>query len=203
MKVRRTKNEEQNSPRVITSIPSFTEHVYWESLKERKIILNEEISDAIVERVVMPIIKFNEEDKDIPKDQRKPIELYISSYGGSCYDGFSLMSAIESSITPVHTICLGYAMSMGLGIFVAGHHRKCYSFSTFMYHEIMSAAEGKAEEINRATQEYKRLQKMYDDFVLAKTNLTSKKLGLIKKKMIDWYIGADEAKALGIVHEIL
>lgn len=184
---------------------NLLDKIYLESLKERKIILNNEIDSSVVEIVVAQIRKFNLEDEkdNIQIEDKKPIELYINSYGGSVYDGFACVNAIVTSKTPVHTICDGYAMSMGLAIFLAGSKRFAMPFSNFMYHEISTAAWGKNNEIERVTQENRRLQKMYDSLVTKNTKLEQKKLDGIKKKNLDWFFDSYEALENGVVHEIL
>lgn len=177
--------------------------IYLENLKERKIILNSEIDSTVIEMVCMQIKKFNYEDKDIPIEDRKPIEVYVTSYGGSVYDGFAVVNAIITSKTPVYTFCEGYAMSMGLAIFIAGHKRFSYPFTNFMYHEISTGVFGKNEEIERVATENKRLQKMYDLLVVSNTNLTQKKLDSIRKSTKDWNFGSEDALKFGVVHEII
>lgn len=177
--------------------------VYIENLKDRRIVLNSEIDESIIEFVSIAIRKFNDEDKDIPVEQRKPIELYISSPGGSAYDGFSAVNEIITSKTPVHAVCSGYVMSMGLAIFVASHKRFAFPYTNFMYHEVMGGAIGKNSEMERATAEGKRVQKMYDNIIVSQTKIDQKKLDAVKKKSLDWFFGSDEALDMGFIHEII
>lgn len=179
------------------------DRIYLENLKERRIILNEEIMPSVLDTVAMQIKKFNLEDEGKSVEERKPIELHINSYGGSVYDGFGIVNAIVTSKTPVHAYCDGYVMSMGLAIFTAAHKRFAAPYSTFMYHEISTMVYGKNEEIERVTVENKRLQKMYDSLILKNSNLTQKQLDSKRKQLKDWYFGAEDAKNFGIVHEII
>jgi ATP-dependent Clp protease, protease subunit len=179
------------------------DRIYLENLKERRIILNDSVDESLFETIVMQIRKFNFEDADKPVEDRKPIELYVNSYGGSVYDGFAIVNAIISSKTPVHTICDGYVMSMGLAIFVAGHKRIAYPFTNFMYHEISTMAMGKNNDIERVTRENKRLQKMYDGLMTSRTDLKKSKLDAVKKKSFDWFFGVEEALENGVVHELI
>lgn len=182
---------------------SLLDRIYLENLKERRIILNEDIMPSVMDTVAMQIKRFNFEDEGKPIEERKPIELHINSYGGSVYDGFGIVNAIVTSKTPVHAYCDGYAMSMGLAIFAAAHKRFAAPYSTFMYHEISTMVYGKNEEIERVTVENKRLQKMYDSLILKNSNLTQKQLDSKRKQLKDWYFGAEDAKSFGLVHEIL
>ncbi len=177
--------------------------VYIESLKDRKIVLNQEIDASVVEYACMAIRKFNDDDNDIPIEDRIPIQLYINSGGGSVYDGFAAVNEIIISKTPVHAICSGYVMSMALAIFTASHKRYSMPFTNFMYHEISAGAFGRNLEIERVTKENKRLQKMYDSIITTRTNVEQKKLDSVKKASLDWFFGSDEALTMGFVHEIL
>jgi len=178
------------------------EKIFVDHLKDRRIILNEEISPLGFDTVVMQIKKFNKEDEGKPIEERKPIELYINSYGGSVYDGFALISAILSSETPVYGYVDGYVMSMAFAIFIACHKRFCGKYSNFMYHEISTVSVGKNTEIEEVTKENRRLQKMYDELVIERTNLKKNQLDRVKRNKKDWFFGAEDAVKFGIAHEI-
>lgn len=184
---------------------NLVDRIFLENLKERKIIFNNYVDASVVEMAIVHIQNFNKEDENegLPIESRKPIYIHLNSEGGCAYNGFGLINAIITSKTPIITVCEGYVMSMGLAIFAAGHIRKCYKYSTFMYHEISSNGGGKNEEIVRTANENKRLQKMYDDVVTARSKLEQRKLDSVKRKMIDWFFGSEEALELGIVDEII
>lgn len=179
------------------------ERIYLDNLKNRKIILNEEIEPSVFDTVVMQIKKFNKEDEGKSIEDRQPIELHISSVGGSVYDGFGVISAILSSKTPVHGYCDSYVMSMAFAIFAAAHKRFAGRYSNFMYHEISTMSFGKNTEIEEVTKENRRLQKMYDDLIIERTNLKQSKLNTVKKNKKDWFFGVEEALEYGLVHEII
>ena len=56
--------------------------LWMKNLSVRKIYWNMDIDESVFDNIVQPILKYNEEDKDIPAENRKPIYLYLSSYGG-------------------------------------------------------------------------------------------------------------------------
>jgi ATP-dependent Clp protease protease subunit len=129
--------------------------------------------------------------------------LYISSPGGSAYDGFAAVNEIITSKTPVHAVCSGYVMSMGLAIYVAAHKRIAFPYTNFMYHEVSGGAVGRNSEMERATTEGKRVQKMYDTVIISRTKIDQKKLDTVKKKSLDWFFGVEEAESMGFVDEII
>lgn len=189
----------------ISSTPPLIDYVQYELLEDRRIYLTSDICSDTIEYVNTLIEKFNYEDEknSINPEEAKPIRLYINSYGGSIYDGLSIVNTILTSKTKVIGICTGYAMSMGLGIYVACHERWAMPYTNFMYHELSSSASGRAEEIKRATQEYERLQKMYDHILTSRTSLSQKKLNSVKKSANDWFFDVYEAKKYGVVHKII
>lgn len=75
-----------------------------EDLEGRRLYINWEIDDSVVESVVYHILRYNRQDRGIPVEERTPIKLYINSPGGSVTDGFGLIDAIITSKTPVYTI---------------------------------------------------------------------------------------------------
>jgi ATP-dependent Clp protease protease subunit len=131
--------------------------------------------------------------------QRPSIVLIVNSFGGSVYDGFGLISAIEMSATNVITVCLGSAMSMGFAIFIAGHTRIAHELSSFMYHEIWSGNFGKLTEQKIALQEMERLQLQYDMYVLGRTKISEDRLREVQNSKDDWYLDAHQAQKYGVV----
>jgi ATP-dependent Clp protease, protease subunit len=173
----------------------------------RWFILNTDVSPNSVETLIKEIHEINrydeEQEKKVVGYKRKPIEIVVNTYGGSVYDGYALVSEILMSKTPVHTILQGKAMSMGFIIFLAGHKRIMTQFATLMYHEISTFEWNDITAIKRSVEEAERLQRLYDDYVLKRTNLLQEKLDDVKEKRMNWFIGADEAKKLGITDEVI
>lgn len=175
----------------------------------RKIMLTGEVDEVSAKEVVDAINLINHYDDEraarTRKNQqieREPIQLIINSIGGSIYDGFAIVAAMDASDTPVHTQIWGQAMSMGFIIALCGEYRTMHKYATIMYHELSSTMSEKLEEQKRTMTELIRLQKMLDNIVLKKSKLKKAKLDEIKKMTADFYISADQAKEAGIVHKI-
>jgi ATP-dependent Clp protease protease subunit len=175
--------------------------------KKRDLMISENITQSSVKVIIEQILEINrhddKEEEEKKKYEREPIKLYVNTYGGSVYDGFALVAAIEKSKTPVHTVCLGKAMSMGFMIMVAGHKRFVHPLATLMYHQISTVVWDKLEGIKQEIEECERLEKLYDGFVLSHTKLRQKELDEVKKMKKEWYIDANDALKLEIVDEIL
>ncbi|MDO4526501.1 MAG: ATP-dependent Clp protease proteolytic subunit [Candidatus Saccharibacteria bacterium] len=125
---------------------------YYYSLQDRRLYLHggitaleeDDFSDLHVvsktAAIVEEIIDFNRADRDISPEQRKPIRLYINSPGGDVHEGYSLISAIELSKTPIYTINVGLWCSMAFLIGIAGHKRFSLPNMLFLMHDGMNGA---------------------------------------------------------------
>lgn len=87
-----------------------------ENYKNRRIVVNKDIDDDLLESVCLYIFKFNTEDKDIPVEKRKPIWIILNSVGGSVTFGMGLLDCIRYSITPVNCLVINMAASMANGL---------------------------------------------------------------------------------------
>lgn len=186
-----------------TKSESLSEKLEKELFESRVIHLNEDITNFSFDYIVPMIQKINKDDQDIPVNERKPIQIHITSYGGNVYDGWGIVSHMINSKTPIHTYLYSYAMSMALAMFVAGEKRYMSKYATCMYHELSSALAGTREEIRRASDEYDRLQEMYDNFLIERTKLTFDILKDHQKKVSDWYIDINDALKYQIATDLI
>lgn len=172
---------------------------------ERKLYLKENVDEKSVMPLIEAIHRINDDDAEKEKEyngwEREPIKLYIYTYGGVCYAGFALIDAIRASKTPVHTIVLGTAMSMGIFVFNAGHKRLIGEHATLMYHDVSISTgmngemtEGLKIELDEAL----RLQKMGSDFLMEYSLVEESVLKDYISRKADWYISAEEAIRLKI-----
>ena len=86
-----------------------------------RIITLGDIECETVNEIIQDIYEINEEDAK--KQTVEPIKLIINSFGGEVFSGLALIDVIDTSQTPIHTICHGTAMSMALIVYAAGHVR--------------------------------------------------------------------------------
>ena len=155
-----------------------------------------------VNDIIEVIYDINEED--IKKSHKEPIRLIVNSPGGDVYHAFALVDVISNSLTPIYTICHGHAMSAALIVYAAGHKRFASQRATFMYHEILWSTQ--SEKLQYHLQEVKegeRMWKIYDDYLLSRTNFTAKQLSEVKKTRGEWYMDVKVAQKYGLVDEIL
>ncbi|WNR46280.1 ATP-dependent Clp protease proteolytic subunit [Paenibacillus roseipurpureus] len=174
---------------------------------DRTLYLFDGINKSSVKTIVEQIMKVNQFDEDKDKKEkdfkRVPIDLIINSNGGSVYDGLGLINVIENSKTPVHTYVYGLAASMSLLIAVSGHKRYSGRLSTFMYHSVSTHIDGHLEHLKNRVDETQRLQNMYDEYLLSKTNLQEDELHRVQEHQRNWYMSPEEAMAYGIIDGIV
>lgn len=165
--------------------------------KYRKILLSENITSMSVKDIIRDIMEINNDDdikeRDYKDWDRKPIKLFINSFGGSVYDGLALVDTIKQSKTPVHTISIGSSMSMGFWIYLAGHKRLVGENATLMFHDISTVVWDKTEGIKQEVKELERLQAMLSQHITSTSLVKQETLDDYITRKAEWYIPADEA----------
>jgi ATP-dependent Clp protease protease subunit len=188
---------------IVGSGSDFFDKVFEEHLQKRKIIINGEITEDIVEIAMLQILKWNEEDKDKTPESRQPIEIIQNTPGGNVNDGLVLCNIIENSITPIHITTLGTSASMGAYIAMCGTkgHRKCYEFSTFLIHSGSMVVAGNSDAVESTVKYYSDMRKDIEQFVYKHTKIDAETYKKHQKE--EWYLTARSALELGIVDEII
>lgn len=163
----------------------------------RNILLSEEINSSSVEKVINTIMSINYDD-DLKEAEykdftREPIYLLINTPGGNAYDAFALGDIIITSKTPVYTVALGWCMSAGLLIYLFGDKRLVGTYSTLMYHDVATWAEGKSEYIRQELEEIKRISNIYNNLITSTSSITQKQLDDYINRKAEWYITPEEA----------
>jgi len=185
----------------------FKSNIDVKDNNSRNIVLSSDITASSVADIIESILDINTLDDELEEDlqdyDREPIKLIVNSFGGSVYDGFALIAAIEHSKTPIHGYCYGSAMSMGFIIYISTHVRFEHTTSTLMYNEISDMFWGNITGAKQNLKECERLQKVYDDYVLGRTKIPVAKMDEYKARKEDWYMSAQEAAKYKIIHKII
>lgn len=169
---------------------------------DRRLYINCEISNVLIDLVVHHILRFNRMDKDIPIEQRKPIRIYINSPGGTVTDGYGIVDAIVASKTPVYTINLAMADSMALLIFIAGHRRYTMPHAEFLLHSGSTSSLGSANAVKDQIEfESIQIEGMTKQYVLEHTKIDNNLYE--QKRRFEWYFLAEEAKQIGVADYIV
>lgn len=136
-------------------------------------------------------------------DAKKDIMIYINSPGGSVYAGMGIYDTMQFVSPDVATICTGLAASMGAVLLAGGAPKKraALPHSRVMIHQPLGGAGGKASDIEITVNEIRRLKtELYEILALH----TGKDLETITKDSDrDYWMRSDEAKAYGLIDEVL
>ena len=173
---------------------------YYKDYDERNISIDYDIDDNLFE-VTKQIMEYNRKDKDIPAEKRKPINIYVMSYGGDLYQAYACISTMLASKTPIRTINMGVAMSAGILLLLAGHERYAMKYSTAMIHQGSGGAQGTFSEMEEQQKNYRKLIDCMRDYILDRTNIDMKLYN--KNKTKDWFLTDKEQVELGIVSKIV
>ena len=142
-----------------------------------------------------------------PEKQRKPIEFYVSTYGGNADDMFALydiMSKVKET-SEIHTIGVGKVMSAGVLLLASGTKgkRKIGENCRVMIHSVMGGNHGPLHNMINEMEAIEQIQDMYCDALIANSNLTKKQLKKMLERKVNVYLSAEEAVELGIADEIM
>ena len=132
-------------------------------------------------------------------DEEQPIQIILSSNGGSVSDGLSIFDTIMQSPVKTHMLVTGKALSMGLIIALAGDVRTAHPNTRFMAHSVSSITEGKVETMKTDVLETDTLN---DTLLEILSKRTSKKKNFWKKQLEkkDYYFDTEEAIKLGVLN---
>ena len=136
-------------------------------------------------------------------DPGKDISIYINSPGGSVYAGLGIYDTMQFISSDVATICTGMAASMGAVLLVAGTEgkRSALKHSRVMIHQPMGGAQGQASDIEITAREIAKLKKELYTIIADHSHTDFDKVWADSDR--DYWMTADEAKAYGMVDEVL
>lgn len=120
--------------------------IYSRLLKDRIVMLTDEVNDTTASLVVSQLLFLEAEDSE------KDIFLYINSPGGSVTAGMAIYDTMQYIKCDVNTICIGMAASMGAFLLAGGEKGKRFALpnSEIMIHQPLGGAQGQATEIDIA-----------------------------------------------------
>lgn len=186
---------------LVEDIPLEEEQIR-ENLEKRILVLNDEISVSILEKCSLYIMKWNTEDKDLQVEKRKPIWLYLQTPGGDVIAGFSLIDVIQTSETPVYTVCFSDCASMGFHIFISGHKRYAFKNSILLIHDGEISVNNSSSKAKDTMKFFETLDKRIKNHVTTSTKITPEFYDSIYDK--EYYMYAnEEGKELGCVDYII
>lgn len=174
------------------------------SSQERIVCLNGPIDDTVSASVVAQLLWLESDNPD------KAITMYIHSPGGSVTAGLSIYDTMTYIRSPVSTVCLGQAASMGSLLLAGGERGKRYALphSSIMIHQPLGGTQGPASDILIYANEIQRTRRQLSEIYRRHLNEAhgSEKYGPREVEDMmdrDKYFSAQEAREMGIVDDIL
>ncbi len=170
--------------------------IYSRLLKDRIIILGEEVNDVTSSLVVAQLLFLEGEDPD------KDIQFYINSPGGSVTAGMAIYDTMQYIKCDVSTICIGMAASMGAFLLSSGAKSKRFALpnAEIMIHQPMGGAQGQASDMKIHTD---WVLKTRDKLNRIMAENTGKPLEVIEHDTDrDNFMSAQEAKAYGLIDDV-
>lgn len=187
---------------LISDISTLTPatYQYYKGLKERTIIINDQISADIVESVMLPLLEMDNDKSN------KPITIYLSTVGGSIFDGMPLCDIIDNLKSPTRIIIPTYAYSMGGLIAMAGYNnpnvkKVCYKHSTALLHSGSTYLSGNSSSVKDTYHFQEKYEEKIKQYTLSHSNITEDEYE--KMERYEWYMDSETMLEKGLVDEIL
>ena len=171
--------------------------IYSRLLVDRIVFLGTPVDDMVANLVIAQLLFLQ------MTDPKKDIHLYINSPGGSVTAGLAVYDTMQFLTCDVNTYCIGQAASMGAVLLCGGTKGKRFALphSNIMIHQILGGAEGPASDVEIRVKYMLRL-KLRLNAILA--HHTGRNVEQVEKDCDrDYFMTAEEAKAYGLVDEVV
>ncbi len=171
--------------------------IYSRLLKDRIIFLGTPIDDVVANTVIAQLLFLDADDPD------KDIYVYINSPGGIVTAGLAIYDTMNYLKSPVSTICIGQAASMGALLLAAGTKGKRFSLphSRIMIHQPMGGFQGQATDIEIHAREILKLKETLNTILANHTGQPIEKIQTDTDR--DFFMSGADAKTYGIVDEVI
>ncbi|MFQ5645358.1 MAG: ATP-dependent Clp endopeptidase proteolytic subunit ClpP [bacterium] len=171
--------------------------IYSRLLKDRIIFLGSAIDDQVSNLVIAQLLFLEADDPD------KDIYLYINTPGGVVTAGMAIYDTMQYIKSPVSTICIGQAASMGALLLAAGAREKRYALphARVLIHQPLGGFQGQATDIDIQAREILKLKSMLIDIMASHTGQSTKKIKIDTER--DYYLSAEDALKYGLIDNVV
>lgn len=174
--------------------------------ESRHIYLYDEFTSSSARAVVEALFNYDKEDRkkmdELKDPEILPVHLHINSYGGAAASLRAILSAMDSVVAPIITIVEGAAYSCGSLLSVCGDYRIIGQHADLMIHPPYSGAAGEVSYMKSSTEHLEWLDAWCVDIYAKHSTIDKEELQEAFEKHKQWFIGAEEALALGLVDAI-
>jgi ATP-dependent Clp protease protease subunit len=171
--------------------------IYSRLLKERIVFVTGPIEDHLASLITAQLLFLEAEN---PK---KEISMYINSPGGVVTSGMAIYDTMQFIRPPVATLCIGPAASMGSLLLAAGEKGMRYALpnARVLLHQPSGGFQGQASDIERHAEDIIKMKRRLNEVYVRHTG---KDYETIERSLDrDYFLSADDAKAFGIVDEVI
>tara|TARA_B100000941_G_scaffold259139_1_gene209922 strand:- start:509 stop:1147 length:639 start_codon:yes stop_codon:yes gene_type:complete len=194
-----TVDGEEGGPRVVIMDPGSPEP------ELRVIGLFSDVAEEKVAELVHALLYLDDTNKK--RDQKDPVEFYISTYGGSADDMFALYDIMRQvkENTEIHTIGMGKVMSAGVLILAAGTkgQRKIGKYCRVMIHSAIAGNHGSLPNLVNELEALQQTQDAYINALADETKMSKEDIKNMLERKVNVYLSAEEAVELGIADIII
>ena len=171
--------------------------IYSRLLQDRIIILGSPIDDNVASVIVAQLLFLQ------AQDAQKDISIYINSPGGVVTAGLAIYDTMQFISCDVATYCIGQAASMAAVLLAAGAKGKRFALpnSRIMIHQPLGGAEGQATDISIQAQEILRIKANLNNMLASHCGRSVE--DVTRDTDRDNFMSAEEAKAYGLIDEVL
>jgi ATP-dependent Clp protease, protease subunit len=171
--------------------------IYSRLLRERIIFLNGEVNDASAALVCAQLLFLEAEN---PK---RPVHFYINSPGGVVTSGFAIYDTMQYIRSPVHTLCMGTARSMGSFLLMAGEpgERAALPNASLHVHQPLGGAQGQASDILIHAEEIQKTKRRMIRLYAEHCGRSEEEVERTLDR--DRFMTADEGKDWGLIDRVL
>ena len=180
-----------------TNLGERSYDIYSRLLKDRIIILSEEVNQATASLIVAQMLFLEAQDPDAD------IQFYINSPGGSVTDGMAIYDTMQFVKCDVSTICIGMAASMGAFLLAAGAKGKRIALpnSEIMIHQPLGGARGQATDIKIQADLIIRTRDKLNKILSERTGRSIEEIARDTER--DNYMTAEQALEYGLIDKII
>jgi ATP-dependent Clp protease, protease subunit len=171
--------------------------IYSRLLKDRIIFLGTPIDDIVANTVIAQLLFLEADDPD------KDIFIYVNSPGGIVTAGLAIYDTMNYIKSPVSTICIGQAASMGALLLASGAKGKRFSLphARIMIHQPMGGFQGQATDIEIHAKEMLKMKDTLNKILSDHTGQPIEKIHEDTDR--DYFMSGEDAKAYGLVDEVI
>ncbi len=171
--------------------------IYSRLLKERIIFLTGAVYDQVGSLLCAQLLFLESENPN------KDIAFYINSPGGVVTAGLAIYDTMQYIRSPVSTVCMGMAASMGSLLLTAGEKGKRFALpnSRIMVHQPSGGAQGQATDIEIQAREILKTRQRLNEIYVKHTGQPIEEIE--KRLERDTYMSADEARDFGLIDQVV